>query len=91
VKRQEIFYLITFDMLNINFIRENQELIIERLKIKNFDAQNIINFWKKLTGEYKLAFLKELVRKKKDTTLISKLMKHDSAISEYVKDLILGK
>ncbi|MDA3910909.1 MAG: serine--tRNA ligase [Bacteroidales bacterium] len=29
-------------MLNINFIRENQELIIERLKIKNFDALDII-------------------------------------------------
>ena len=29
-------------MLNIKTIRENQELIIERLKIKNFDAREII-------------------------------------------------
>ena len=29
-------------MLNINFIRENQELIIDRLKIKNFNALDII-------------------------------------------------
>lgn len=29
-------------MLQISFIRENQELVIERLKIKNLDAQKII-------------------------------------------------
>lgn len=30
-------------MLNIKFIRENRDLVIERLKIKNFDAKEIIN------------------------------------------------
>jgi len=30
-------------MLTINFIRENKDLIIERLKIKNFDAGNILD------------------------------------------------
>ena len=30
-------------MLTINLIREKKEFIIERLKIKNFDAEEIIN------------------------------------------------
>ena len=30
-------------MLTLNFIRENKQLLIERLKIKNFDASGIIN------------------------------------------------
>ena len=30
-------------MLNLKFIKENKDFIIERLKIKNFDAQDIIN------------------------------------------------
>ncbi len=29
-------------MLNIKFIRENRDLVIERLKVKNFEAENII-------------------------------------------------
>ena len=30
-------------MLTINLIREKKEFIIERLKVKNFDAEEIIN------------------------------------------------
>jgi seryl-tRNA synthetase len=30
-------------MLTINLIRENKDLVVERLKIKNFDASNLIN------------------------------------------------
>ncbi|NOZ46761.1 MAG: serine--tRNA ligase [Chlorobi bacterium] len=30
-------------MLTINFIKENKDLVLERLKIKNFDASNILN------------------------------------------------
>lgn len=34
---------IRFDMLNIRFIQDNPGLIIEKLKIKNFDASEIVN------------------------------------------------
>ncbi len=30
-------------MLTINFIREKKDFIIERLKVKNFEAKDIIN------------------------------------------------
>jgi len=34
---------IRFNMLNIRFIQDNPELIIKKLKIKNFDASEIVN------------------------------------------------
>lgn len=39
----DLHYKILFDMLNIRFIQDNPELIIEKLKIKNFDASEIVN------------------------------------------------
>ncbi|MFO7851712.1 MAG: serine--tRNA ligase [Bacteroidota bacterium] len=38
-------------MLTLNFIRENKELIIERLKVKNFDASDIVDSIIKLDNE----------------------------------------
>jgi len=43
VQFKEIFYFIYSDMLTINFIRENRDFVISRLKVKNFNDSTIID------------------------------------------------
>lgn len=64
-------------MLPINFIRENKELVIEKLLIKNFDAQDLIN-----------KLIEEDLKKRNAQTELEQVLAESNKIAKDIGDLM---